>query len=156
MIYLNSLPIHSWDIMATPNFHIAESCVEETSRDYFYHKLLVEHMQFIRYIYSFTWALTKDQSRKLANSQRRMERSILNISLKDKIRNETIRERTKVKHVIETVRDLKSRWAGHVARVEDKKWAKITTEWYQEVAEEQEEDQREDGGTRLKRLEITG
>ena len=73
-----------------------------------------------------TWALTKDQPRKLATSQRRMERSILNISLKDKIRNETIRERTKVKDVIETVRDLKSRWAGHVARMEDKRWAKIS------------------------------
>ena len=59
-----------------------------------------------------------------------MERSILNISLKDKIRNGTIRERTKVKVIIETVRDLKSRWAGHVARMEDKRWGKITTEWY--------------------------
>ena len=77
-----------------------------------------------------TWALMKDQSRKLATSQRRMERSILNISLKDKIRNETIRERTKVKDVLETVRDLKSRWARHVARMEDKRLAKITTEWY--------------------------
>ena len=142
--------------MATSNLHIAESCVEETFHDYFYHKLHAEHMQFIRYIYSLTWALTKDQSRKLANSQRRMKRRILNISLKDKIRNETIRERTKVKHVIQTVRDLKSRWAGHVARMEDKIWAKVTTEWHQEVAKEQEEDQREDGGTRLKRLEITG
>ena len=76
-----------------------------------------------------TWALMTDQFRKLATSQRRIERSILNISLKDKIRNETIRERTKVKDVIKAVRDLKSRWAGHVARMEDKRWAKIITEW---------------------------
>jgi len=74
--------------------------------------------------------LTKEQSRKLATSQRRMERTILNISLRDKIRNETIKERTKVKDVTETVRDLKSRWAEHVARMEDKRWAKIITEWY--------------------------
>ena len=71
-----------------------------------------------------------ERPRKLATSQRRMERNILNISLKDKIRNETIRERTEVKYLIETVRDLKSRWAGNVARMEDKRWAKITTEWY--------------------------
>ncbi len=40
-----------------------------------------------------TWALTKHQSRKLAAAQRSMERSILNISLRDKIRNDVIREK---------------------------------------------------------------
>ena len=77
-----------------------------------------------------TWALTKHQSRKLAAAQRSMERNILNISLRDKIRNEVIRERTKVKDVIQTARDLKSKWAGHLARMQNNRWAKITTEWY--------------------------
>ena len=77
-----------------------------------------------------TWALTDHQTRKIAAAQRSMERSILNISLKDKIRNETIRKITRVKDVIQTAREQKSRWAGHVARMETHRWARITTEWY--------------------------
>eukprot|EP00914_Ancora_sagittata_P021713 GHVO01043076.1.p1 GENE.GHVO01043076.1~~GHVO01043076.1.p1 ORF type:complete len:186 (+),score=14.28 GHVO01043076.1:383-940(+) len=76
-----------------------------------------------------TWALTKHQTRKLAAAQRSMERSLLNISLKDKIRNEIIREQTKVKDVIQTAVEMKSKWAGHVARTRNNRWAKITTEW---------------------------
>ena len=76
-----------------------------------------------------TWALTKHQTGKLAAAQRSMERSILNISLKDKIRNEIIRERTKVKDVIRTTTEMKNKWAGHVARMNDNRWAKTTTEW---------------------------
>ena len=78
---------------------------------------------------SETWALTKHQKGKLAAAQRSMERSILNVTLKDKIRNDVIRERTKVKDVIKETREKKSRWAGHVARMENHRWAKITTEW---------------------------
>jgi len=78
---------------------------------------------------SETWALTKHQKGKLAAAQRSMERSILNVTLKDKIRNDVIRERTKVKDVITETREKKSRWAGHVARMENYRWAKITTEW---------------------------
>jgi hypothetical protein len=76
-----------------------------------------------------TWALTKQQSRKLAAAQRSMERSTLNITLRDKIRNETIRAKTKVKDVTKEAREKKSSWAGHVARMKNDRWAKMTTEW---------------------------
>jgi hypothetical protein len=76
-----------------------------------------------------TWALTKHQARKLAAAQRSMERSLLNITLKDKIRNEVIRERSKVKDITKEVREKKSTWAGHVARMANNRWAKMTTEW---------------------------
>ena len=52
-----------------------------------------------------TWALTKHQTRTLAATQRSMERSNLYISLKDKIRNEIIRERTQIKDIIHTARE---------------------------------------------------
>ncbi|XP_048522724.1 uncharacterized protein LOC125504564 [Dendroctonus ponderosae] len=45
-----------------------------------------------------------------------MERSMLGISLRDKIRNTEIRRKTKVKDMIEHVAELKWQWAGHVAR----------------------------------------
>ena len=43
-----------------------------------------------------TWTLTKHLERKLAVAQRSMERSLLNITRKDKIRNEIIRSKTGV------------------------------------------------------------
>ena len=51
---------------------------------------------------SETWALMNYQAGKVAAAQRSTERSILNISLTDKIGNEIIRERTRVKDVIQT------------------------------------------------------
>ncbi|KAI5708080.1 hypothetical protein M8J77_016020 [Diaphorina citri] len=77
-----------------------------------------------------TLALTKEQSRKLKVCQRRMERSILGISLRDRIRNTEIRRRTGVKDVGEEVWMKKWQWAGHVARMNPEKWTKLCYEWY--------------------------
>ena len=76
-----------------------------------------------------TWSLTQHQSDKLAVTQRSMERNILNVSRIDRIPNERIRERTRIKDVIETTNEMKGRWAGHVARMANDRWAKLTTEW---------------------------
>ena len=65
-----------------------------------------------------TWALTKHQE-KLAVAQRSMERLLLNITKRDKIRNGII---------IERVRCMRQ-WAGHVGRMSNSRWAKITSEW---------------------------
>ena len=75
-----------------------------------------------------TWALTKRQ-KKLAVSQRSMERLLLNITKTDKIRNEIIRCKTGVTYIIETVWCMRGQWAGHVARMSNTRWAKITSEW---------------------------
>ncbi|CAH2241350.1 jg15550 [Pararge aegeria aegeria] len=45
-----------------------------------------------------------------------MERAMLGISLRDKIRNEVIRQRTKVTDIAFRVSILKWQWAGHVCR----------------------------------------
>ena len=50
-----------------------------------------------------TWSLTKHQREKLTVTQKSMEISMLNITLKDKIRNEVIRSKTKVKDITEKV-----------------------------------------------------
>ena len=72
---------------------------------------------------------TKHQERKLAVAQRSMERSLLNITRRDKIRNEIIRSKTGVIDIIEKVKCMKGQWAGHVARMKNTRWAKITSEW---------------------------
>ena len=75
-----------------------------------------------------TWTLTKDIIHRLRVSQRAMERKILNIKIKDRISNRTIRERTKVDDVIKVVTKAKWRWAGHVARMSDNRWTIRSTE----------------------------
>lgn len=75
-----------------------------------------------------TWTLPERQKRELAAAQCSMERSMLNIT-RGNIRNKTIRSITKVKDIIEQVRTIRGKWAGHLARMNDIKWAKRTTEW---------------------------
>lgn len=76
-----------------------------------------------------TLTLTKASARKLQKTQRRMERSMLGISLRDRIRNEEIRRRTGVDDVLERVTRAKWRWAGHVARSNDGRWTRKILEW---------------------------
>ena len=54
---------------------------------------------------------------------------MLNITRKDKIRNEMIRSKTKVKDVVTTAESAKGRWAGHIAKMNTRMWARRTTEW---------------------------
>ena len=76
-----------------------------------------------------TWALIKHQEKKLAVAQRSMERLLLNITKRDKIRNEIVGCKSGVKDIIERVRCFRGQWAGHVARMSNTRWAKITSEW---------------------------
>ena len=76
-----------------------------------------------------TWTLTNKKKDKLAVAQRSMERAMLNITRRDKWRNEHIREKTKVVDILDKVDKLKWKWAGHVARMKPIKWAKKVTEW---------------------------
>ena len=63
-----------------------------------------------------TWVLTKAHIQKLQVCQRAMERSMLGIKIKDKIRNTIIRERTEVIDIIDKICRQKWRWAEHMAR----------------------------------------
>ncbi|KAG7311380.1 hypothetical protein JYU34_002422 [Plutella xylostella] len=76
-----------------------------------------------------TWSTTKKQRTKLLVNQRAMERSMLGIKLKDRIENEVIRHQTKIQDIITTIDKLKWQWAGHVMRIKDQRWTKLTTEW---------------------------
>ncbi|CAH2242634.1 jg8463 [Pararge aegeria aegeria] len=48
---------------------------------------------------------------------------LLGISLRDQIRNEEIRRRTKVTDIAQRVAMLKWQWAGHIARRADVRWS---------------------------------
>ncbi|CAG9834409.1 unnamed protein product [Diabrotica balteata] len=76
-----------------------------------------------------TLTLTKAAATKLRVTQRRMERSTLGITLRDRITNEDIRRRTGVTDIIKKIARLKWRWAGHIARMTDGRWKKRLLEW---------------------------
>ncbi|MEE4247402.1 MAG: reverse transcriptase domain-containing protein [Kangiellaceae bacterium] len=76
-----------------------------------------------------TWSLTKHQREKLAVAQRSMERSMLNITLKDRIRKEVIRSKTQLTDITEKAQQMKGQWAGHLARMDNSRWTVKTTEW---------------------------
>ena len=79
-----------------------------------------------------TWSLTKASVKKLETSQRAMERRMLNVKLKDRIRNTTIRQRTRVTDIVQYVTNTKWKWAGHIVRMKDNRWTIRSTEWHTE------------------------
>ena len=76
-----------------------------------------------------TWTMTKSMQQKLAAAQRRMERSMIGITLKDRKTNEWIRNKTKVQDILEIVKRRKWTWAGHVSRMTDNRWTARLTDW---------------------------
>ena len=76
-----------------------------------------------------TLTLTKASENKLRVTQRAMERSMLGISLRDKMTNQWIRQQTKVVDVMERIASLKWNWAGHIARMTDERWTKTIVNW---------------------------
>ncbi|CAH2267521.1 jg22609 [Pararge aegeria aegeria] len=67
--------------------------------------------------------------RRLRITQRAMERAMLGVSLRDQIRNEEIRRRTRVTDIVQRVAKLKWKWAGHIARRTDGRWGSKVLEW---------------------------
>ena len=47
---------------------------------------------------------------------------MLNVKLKDRIRNTIIRQRTRVTGIVQYVTNTKLKWAGHIARIQDNRW----------------------------------
>ena len=76
-----------------------------------------------------TWSTTQDLEQKLITTQRAMERRMLGITIRDRVRNSEIRSKTGVKDIMERIGEAKWRWAGHVASKNDNRWTKRITEW---------------------------
>ncbi|KAI8433376.1 hypothetical protein MSG28_015417 [Choristoneura fumiferana] len=67
--------------------------------------------------------------RKAKVTQRAMERSMLRASLRDRIRNDDIRSRSKVTDIARRIAKLEWQWAGHIARRTDGRWGQKILEW---------------------------
>jgi len=78
---------------------------------------------------SETWSMTQKMEQRLRVTQHSMERSMLGITKRDRKTNEWIRSMTQVDDIIQTVKQKKWSWAGHLARTSDGRWTKLITEW---------------------------
>jgi hypothetical protein len=58
-----------------------------------------------------------------------MLRAMLGVSLRDRIRNQVIQQRTKVTDIAHRISMLKWQWAGHISRRTDNCWGKRVLEW---------------------------
>ena len=76
-----------------------------------------------------TWTTTKYLEQKLRSAQHAMERRMLNITLRDKVKNSVIRNKTKVKDIIEKIKEAKLRWVGYIPKRDDNRWTHRLTEW---------------------------
>ena len=76
-----------------------------------------------------TWAPATQANNNLAAAQTDIERSILNITYRDRKSNIWVKEKTKVTDVMERVRRREWTWAGHVSRIRDNRWTLRITIW---------------------------
>lgn len=76
-----------------------------------------------------TWTLKVEQRRKLQAVQRRMERSMLGLTLLDKIPSIEIRRRTQLPDVLDIWWNRKTKWAYKIANMNPNRWSRTLTEW---------------------------
>ena len=79
---------------------------------------------------SETWATTAAEERKLEVTVRAMERSVLGISLRQRVPNEEIRRQSGFRDIVDEIRKSKLSWAGHVSRMRDDRWTSKVLHWY--------------------------
>ncbi|KAJ4437106.1 hypothetical protein ANN_17241 [Periplaneta americana] len=61
--------------------------------------------------------------------QRKMERKIMQVTLKDLIRNVDLGKNTDMKDAVQVADELKWNWGGHVTRMPDTQWTFRVTMW---------------------------
>ena len=64
-----------------------------------------------------TWTMTEKEKRKITTTEMRFLRRILNVSRRDKIRNEEIRTKVGVIAALDFIRKQQVKWFGHASRL---------------------------------------
>ena len=78
---------------------------------------------------SETWVLKKATKELMSVVQRKMERIMVGISLRDQKCKTWIRQHTGTEDIVTTIRRNRYRWTGHVERFTDNRWIIKATEW---------------------------
>ena len=81
-----------------------------------------------------TWALTQRTLVRIRTAHRAMERRVMGLSLSRQrelnMSSEELRRKSLLRDPIEYIYTSKHKWAGHVARRDDGRWTRATTDWY--------------------------
>jgi len=75
------------------------------------------------------WPLTIPQKKRLNVAHHKFQRRLLCITWKDKVRNEDIRNQTKLQRMDLIIKERRLRWLGHVLRMECDRIPKQATRW---------------------------
>ncbi|MFH4979516.1 hypothetical protein AB6A40_006225 [Gnathostoma spinigerum] len=78
---------------------------------------------------SQTWTMTKKIEMMMEVAQRRMERMMARVTLRDRKTNEWLRAVTKVKDFVKCARKRKIQWARKLALMNVNNWARCSTQW---------------------------
>lgn len=76
-----------------------------------------------------SWTFDFKTKNKIQTTQRKMERSIVGLKLKDKVKCTNIRQKTKITDALTFSLQRKWKWAGHLARYNDNRWTKRSVVW---------------------------
>jgi hypothetical protein len=71
-----------------------------------------------------TWTLTARQVHKFKVAERTIKRAMLGVSLRDRIRNEVIWQKSKDTDIAHRISTLKWQCSGHISRRTDNCWGK--------------------------------
>uniref|UniRef100_A0A914UKL9 Reverse transcriptase domain-containing protein n=1 Tax=Plectus sambesii TaxID=2011161 RepID=A0A914UKL9_9BILA len=95
-----------------------------------------------------TWSLTKREENRLAVAQRRMERIMAGISLREQKTNDWLCKLTRLSDVVRLYRQRKWRWAQRIARMNEDRWREGSPSGSQESESGDKEGRKSDGGTK--------
>ena len=76
-----------------------------------------------------TWSLSNTQLEKLVTTQRKIERIMIGVTLKDRKSTNWVRKQSGVTDIIRNIRENKHKWSCHVARRHDNRWTIRVTKW---------------------------
>ncbi|KAJ4428492.1 hypothetical protein ANN_24529 [Periplaneta americana] len=76
-----------------------------------------------------TWTLSERQRSSIQTCQRKMQRKILGITLRDRMTNETLQRLTNTTDAEERATATKWTWGRHVARLHQTRWTRAITMW---------------------------
>jgi len=85
----------------------------------------------------------EDMENRLDACENRWLRRIMWITYKDRITNESIRQRTQQVPVSNSIRQMRLKWLGHVSRMKDNRLTKSVRQW-KPTGKDQEDDQTTD------------
>lgn len=75
------------------------------------------------------WALTKALENKLHSVQYKMMRSAAYLTRADRVRNIDIVQTFNLPDIVKEAKKIKWRWAGHISRMKESRWAQKITTW---------------------------